>query len=107
MRLPWQALWVLCAFSGIATAHDPDNPDGGILPQPGITTARVLIERVEAVYPEAARAAGLGATVTMELSIDEHGAVESARVVRPVGFGFDEAALAAARRLKFRPATKD
>ncbi|HEY2746549.1 MAG TPA: TonB family protein, partial [Polyangia bacterium] len=101
------ALLILCAWSRGARAHDPDNPDGGVPPPPGLTTAPALIERVEPVYPEAARAAGLGATVTLELKLDETGAVVSARVVKPVGFGFDEAALAAARRLKFRPATKD
>ncbi len=101
------ALLMLCAWNGVAAAHDPDNPDGGVVPAAGITTAPVLLQRVEAAYPEAARAAGLGATVTLELQVDEQGAVIAARVVKPVGFGFDEAALTAARQLKFRPATKD
>jgi TonB family protein len=86
---------------GRAGAHEPDVPAS-----PGLT-APVLIERTEPRYPEAARQGGLGGVVGLELTIDEEGAVSEARVVHPAGFGFDEAAVEAARQFKFKPATRD
>lgn len=88
----------------VAFAHEPE--DGGT-PQPNVTQAPVLVTRVEPVYPEVARTTGLGATVFLQIDIDDKGDVTDVRVVKPVGFGFDEAAVAAARQFKFRPATVD
>jgi len=85
-----------------ADAHEPEETT----PTPG-ATAPVLIERVEPIYPEAARKAGIGGTVGLELTVAADGSVTDAKVVKAAGFGFDEAALAAAKRLRFRPATKD
>src|SRR5688500_8150078 len=62
---------------------------------------------VEAEYPQAAREAGREASVELEITIGVDGLVTDARVVSPVGDGFDEAALAAVRRVVFTPATKD
>jgi len=44
--------------------------------------------------------------VRLELVVGTSGAVESARVVRGIGHGLDEAALRAVRRFRFAPATK-
>jgi TonB family protein len=65
----------------------------------------VLLERVDPIYPDAARRAG--GTVALELEVHPDGSVDEVRVVKAAGFGFDEAAVAAARRFKFRPATRD
>src|SRR6185312_6389521 len=46
------------------------------------------------------------ATVVLLVDIDSAGAVARARVETPAGHGFDEAALAAAQKLKFFPATQ-
>jgi TonB family protein len=44
----------------------------------------------------------------MKVLVDERGNVVQAELTGPrVGFGFDEAAVEAARRATFRPATKD
>lgn len=74
--------------------------------QPGLTSP-ALLERVEPIYPEAAHKAGIGGTVGLELEVSAEGLVASVRVVRPAGFGLDEAAVTAARRYKFRPATRN
>jgi len=74
--------------------------------QPQLTPPEIL-EFVEADYPEAAEAEGLEATVELEITIAADGVVTDARVVTPVGNGFDEAALDAVRRFTFRPATRD
>jgi TonB family protein len=59
-------------------------------------------------YPAAARGQGLDIDVRLDLLVDERGKVIEA-VVREgdvSGLGFNETALAAARRLAFQPATR-
>jgi len=57
-------------------------------------------------YPLQAREDGVEADVPLELVVSREGAVESAQVLRRAGHGLDDAALAAARRFRFTPATK-
>jgi len=66
-----------------------------------------VLQQAQPEYPEAARAAGLEARVTLRLDVDRAGNVSQAEVVEPQGHGFDEAALRAARQLRFRPAERD
>ena len=75
-------------------------------PTPVVVAPR-LVEFVEATYPPEAEAAGLEATVELILTIAIDGAVVEAEVATRVGNGFDEAALEAARRFRFTPATRD
>jgi TonB family protein len=102
---PWRPWWLpalsLLLAAG-AAAHEPEEAP----PTPGLT-APVLLERADPAYPEAARTAGIGGTVGLELGVAADGSVASAKVIRSAGFGFDEAALAAALKFRFRPATKD
>ena len=60
-------------------------------------------------YPDQAIRDGVSmpATVMLRLTIDANGLVTDAQVETPAGHGFDEAALAAARTLRFAPATRD
>lgn len=66
-----------------------------------------LVENVEPVYPESKKAAHESADVELKLTVDESGAVTDVEVTRSAGDAFDEAAIAAARQLKFKPATRD
>ena len=66
-----------------------------------------LVERVAAVYPQAAARAGLTGAVTLELIVDAEGRVAEATVIAPAGHGFDEAALAAVERFRFAPGLAD
>jgi TonB family protein len=77
---------------------EPASAPGGDLRPPALET------RVDAVYPEDAKRERLEAKVGLELVIDEDGRVVDAKVTTPVGHGFDEAALAAARAFVFAPA---
>ena len=61
---------------------------------------------VDATYPAAAKAAGVQAQVDLEMTIDATGKVTDVRVVAPVGNGFDEAAVEAARKFAFEPARR-
>ncbi|HEX2573916.1 MAG TPA: TonB family protein [Polyangia bacterium] len=84
-----------------ASAHEPgENEEAS-----PVRTAPVLVERVPPVYPEAARQAGIGGTVSLEITVAADGHVTQIKVLRGVGYGLDEAAVAAAERFKFRPAT--
>lgn len=57
-------------------------------------------------YTEAGRAAGIEGKVRVEVTVDERGRVISVRVLQGLGFGLDEAALDAAKRATFEPATQ-
>lgn len=69
--------------------------------------APVLVHQVAAEYPPQAVKDGRNAIVVLYLTIDEQGQVVDAKIPKPVGYGFDEAALKAAQQFQFRPATLD
>jgi len=58
-------------------------------------------------YPESKKASAEKASVTLSLTIAATGAVEAATVTASAGPELDEAALAAAKKLVFNPATRD
>lgn len=66
-----------------------------------------VLHRVEAVSPDAARAAGAVGTVIVAVTIDRSGFVREATVVKPMGNGLDEAALDAVKQWRFATSTKD
>lgn len=82
---------------GPAPALEPDRGPS-LLTQPGAADMRAL-------YPDAARRAGIEGDVRLELVVSEDGEVQEVRVVRPAGNGFDEVAARLVRRFRFRPAT--
>jgi TonB family protein len=99
------ALGVALAVTAIARVAHGETPPAGS--SAALTPPR-LSTFVDAVYPADARGAHPDdvVTVDLELTIDATGAVTDARVAHPVGEGFDEAALAAARRFVFEPARR-
>ena len=64
---------------------------------PANATAPVLIRKVEPQYTSEARAAKFQGTVTLTAKITPDGVPEDIRVVRSLGLGLDEEAIAAAR----------
>jgi vitamin B12 transporter len=92
------------ALRAASAVHAQDADAGAQAAEP--VTPPELLEPAAASYPEAARVQALEATVLLELTIDSAGAVANARVLEPAGHGFDEAALAAAPRLRFAPARR-
>jgi TonB family protein len=115
-RVAWRSIAPLLVLALLAGAPSQsraqDAPPGGAPPgqaqppKPAMTPPR-LKQHVEAVYPPEAAAAGLSATVELELVINADGTVKDVRVVTPMGHGFDEAAVEAARQFLFEPATKN
>jgi TonB family protein len=103
------ALATLLAWTGSARAQAPPPAPPPPPAAAPVITPPVLKMNEGAVYPEEALKAGIHekVTVTLVLEIDAEGAVKSATVDKPVGHGFDEAAVDAAKRLVFAPATRD
>jgi serine/threonine-protein kinase len=81
----------------------------GELVQPGPGVVRpTLLRRPAPRYPEIARRTKREATVAVSVLVDENGRVQDARLKSAKsGYGFDEAAIEAARRSTFKPATKN
>jgi TonB family protein len=107
-RLP---LVVLALLGGTTTAAAqpaaPDAPaDEGTPAKPRVV-APELQHYEPPVYPPEAWNQKLEAQVRLLLTVDDTGAVTAAEVIEPVGNGFDEAAQAAAAKLRFSPATVD
>jgi len=57
-------------------------------------------------YTDRAREAGVEGKVRVELTVDETGRVIAVRVLQGLGYGLDEAAVAAAERASFAPAVR-
>ncbi len=63
-----------------------------------------LTRLVKPIYPEIARKAGVEGTVILKIQVDEKGNVVNVKVLKGLGAGLDEAAIAAAMQCKFKPA---
>jgi TonB family protein len=72
----------------------------------GVTRPRVITQ-VKPTYTEAAMAAKVEGTVSVECVVETDGSVRRARVVRSLGFGLDQTSIDAAKAWKFEPGTKD
>jgi TonB family protein len=66
----------------------------------------VLIEHPKLKYPNEAKKRKVEAVVPVRVLVDEKGAVLEAKLEKPVGHGFDEAAITVALGARFIPATK-
>jgi periplasmic protein TonB len=89
--------------SGVAPSHEDRAAP---MSEQEVDGPARLARSVVPPYPASARAEGVEGDVRLELVVGPSGAVESARVVRGVGHGLDEAALLAVREFRFAPATK-
>jgi len=77
-------------------------------PRPPAWLPPQLISYDSPVYPQVARVRGVEADVEVALKIDSRGQVIEASLPGPAaGFGFDEAALVAARSARYRPARRN
>lgn len=72
-----------------------------------VQVAARVVQQVKAAYPIHAREDMIEGDVVVEIVVDREGRVVEARVTRPAGNGFDEAALAAVRGYRFSPAQRE
>ena len=80
----------------------PPLPDGGS----SFDVEPELIGMNDPQYPDSAREAGLQGTVFCDVLVDEKGFVREIRVARSVTPSLDQAAVAAARTARYKPAQK-
>ena len=72
------------------------------------TTERArILSKAEAIYTESARKYGVQGTVVLRAVLSKEGQVTSIYIVKKLPHGLTEAAIAAARGIKFVPAVKD
>lgn len=88
---------------------DKGKPDSErtIFPPSQVTTKARILRRVEPIYTEEARQAGVSGTVVIKAILAADGTVKRILVVRSLSMGLTERAVEAARRIKFVPAVKD
>jgi TonB family protein len=77
------------------------------LPISEVSRPPELIERTEPEYTEEAFIGRTQGSVGIHVEIDTEGIPRNLQVVRPLGLGLDEQALAALKQWRFRPARKD
>ena len=98
-----------------ALAHFPEHPDAAHSTPFKPSAAKIdgnvkpprLIHPVEPSFSEAARQMGVSGDVLVNLIVNEKGGVGEVNIVRPVGIGLDEPAVAAVMRYIFKPAMRD
>jgi len=78
---------------------------GPFRPGSGIDPPRLLRE-VKAQYSDDARTRGVSGDVVLEIVIKSDGSVGDVKVLRGLGFGLDERAVAAVRNWRFAPARR-
>ncbi len=77
-------------------------------PKPSVITKATPIKKIQPTYPEAARAVGAVGRVVIRVVVGTNGKVKSAMLLSSFGNpACEAAALDAAKRWEFRPATKD
>lgn len=123
------------SFTDIGVALDSSSSDGiavNIAPQPTAVAAAAVVpvkpkvlvaQRTEATcseeivkvpplstvspsYTESARHSRVQGRVRMEVYVNENGEVTGVKLLEGLGYGLDDAALTAARRMRFKPATR-
>jgi len=79
----------------------------GIFTGKDVTTKARLISKPEPQYTEDARKNQITGTVVLKVVFASNGSVQNIRTVSGLPYGLTERAIAAARQIKFVPATKD
>ena len=73
--------------------------------EPGVVRPQYKF-KADPKYPESAKKAGKEGEVLLQATIDEKGIPTDIVAITDIGFGFEEAAIAALKKTTFRPATK-
>jgi TonB family protein len=90
----------------LTQAHEPFGQGAHRLPELGVVLPQQL-DAPRPFYPREPFDARIEGAVGLEVVVQANGSVGDVRVVKPVNPDLDEAAVACARRWRFKPATKD
>ena len=91
--------------SGIGEGTGPGEGGAGYGSGRGVSPPRLLRE-VKATYSEDARRLGITGEVVLSIVVEADGRVGNVRLVRGLGAGLDERAVAAVREWQFAPARR-
>ena len=98
----------------LAPNEFPSSTSAAVGPQPGGTykigggvSAPSLLHKVEPQYAVEARRARLEGTVVLSVVVGTDGKAHELKVIRSLGLGLDEAAIAAVKEWQFRPGEKE
>lgn len=85
----------------------PVTPVAGVEKIGHGVSAPIAIKTPEAKYTREARKEKIQGTCIVSIIVDAKGTPENPKVVRPLGHGLDETALASVKKYRFKPAMKD
>jgi protein TonB len=83
-----------------------DDPDR-VYPAPQVTERARVLAKPEPQYTEEARRNAVTGSVVLRVVFSRNGEVTNIRAVQSLPFGLTERAIAAARLIRFRPASRD
>ena len=95
-----------CCGTGGSQGHDAFDPDK-IYPNLQVSERARVLAKPEPTYTEEARRNAVTGTVVLRVVFARTGEVTNIRAVQSLPFGLTERAIAAARQIRFRPATKE
>lgn len=95
--------------TGVGEAHGPSGDAVSTTPmaEAAVSVPARLVGSVTPAYPPTARQNEIEADVALEIIVANDGRVLDARVTKPAGYGFDDAAIRAVRAARFTPALHD
>jgi TonB family protein len=96
-----------CCGSGGSSDKKPNNDIDRVFRAPEVTTRARVLSKPEPQYTEEARRGGTTGTVTLSVVFSRTGQVTNIRAVQTLCCGLTEKAIAAARQIRFVPATRD
>jgi protein TonB len=95
-----------CCGPGGSEGGNPDDSDR-VYPAAQVSERARVIAKPEPQYTEEARRNAVSGSVVLRVVFSRSGEVTNIRAVQSLPFGLTERAIAAARMIRFRPATKD
>jgi len=90
---------------GIGPGSGGGTGGGAYRPGSGVDAPR-LVKEVRALYTDDARRRGIEGDVVLEVIVTQSGSVDRVKVVRGLGSGLDQNAMAAVRQWRFNPARR-
>jgi TonB family protein len=89
-----------------ANERSPVTPGDAATPEPGVLPLKIL-SKPKPGYTDSARTNGKQGTIVLAVLFGANGRIEATLVLKRLGYGLDEQAMSAARRIKFEPKTVD
>ena len=96
-----------CCGPGGSPGNNPDDDPDRIYSPPEVTTRVRVLSKSEPLYTEEARKTNITGTVVLRVVFSRTGEVTNIRVIKTLSGGLTEKAVAAARQIRFLPATRN